>query len=343
VFFFVASSIGRPLILAKESQDAASSARILVTGATGLVGRHLLSLAPAVRLRAAVRAGGGPRRNDVEYITVGNIDAETDWSIALAGVNSVVHLAARVHVLNPTPTDVREFEAINIVGTAKLAVAAAQAGVRRFVFLSTVKVNGETTDRRAFRADDPPNPSDAYARSKLEGERELTRIGVASGMQTVFIRSPLVYGPGVRANFLRLLSWAYRGLPLPLSSIHNARSLVSVWNLCDLIVSVLRYSGSITGPLMVSDGCDVSTPGLIRLLARALHKPARLFPMPIVLLRQVSRLLGAGEEFTRLCSSLAVDITDTRRQLGWSPGLPLETGLRRTADWYLDTLRRSDD
>jgi nucleoside-diphosphate-sugar epimerase len=323
-----------------EHQRGPSTSRILVTGATGFVGRHLLSLAPAVRLRAAVRTGVLPRLDGVESVIVGNIDAGTDWSLALTGIESVVHLAARVHVMHPGLRDRQEFEAVNIGGTTRLASAAAQAGVKRFVFLSTVKVNGETSGARAFRADDPPNPADDYARSKLDAERELMRIAVASGMQTVFIRSPLVYGPGVRANFLKLLSWAYRGIPLPLASIDNSRSLVSVWNLCDLIHAVLRHSEPINGAVMVSDGHDVSTGDLIRLLARALRRPARLFPVPLALLRASSRLVGAAEEFSRLCSSLTVDIADTRERLGWSPPLTLESGLSRTAEWYLEAIRQ---
>jgi nucleoside-diphosphate-sugar epimerase len=310
--------------------------RTLVTGATGFVGRHLLSLAPAASLRAAVRSAASPPTDGVESVVVGNIDGDTDWSQALAGVASVVHLAARVHVMHPTARDREEFEAVNIAGTTRLATAAARAGVKRFVFLSTVKVNGESSGARAFRADDPPNPTDDYARSKLAGERELTRIAAASAMQTVFIRSPLVYGPGVRANFLRLLSWAHRGLPLPLASIRNSRSLVSVWNLCDLIQAVLRHSGAINGALMVSDGRDVSTAELIRLLAQAMHRPPRLFPVPPGLLRAASRLLGAAEEFSRLSSSLAVDISTTRERLQWSPPVTLEAGLGRTAQWYVD-------
>ncbi len=315
------------------------ASRILVTGGTGLVGRQLLSLAPAVPMRAALRAGAWSPQDGVESVIVGNIDGETDWSTALTNIESVVHLAARVHVMHPTVRDRRDFEAVNIAGTKRLAVAAAQAGVKRFVFMSTVKVNGESSGMRAFRADDPPNPGDDYARSKLEAERELSRIGVESGMQTVFIRSPLVYGPEVRANFRKLLSWAHRGIPLPLASINNARSLVSVWNLCDLIHAVLRHSEPINGVIMVSDGHDVSTGALIRLLACALRKPARLFPMPVALLRASSRLIGATEQFSRLCSSLAVDISETRERLQWCPPLTLEAGLSRTADWYLNALK----
>jgi nucleoside-diphosphate-sugar epimerase len=323
-----------------ESPRAPSTSRILVTGAGGFVGRNLLSLAPDVRFRTAIRTGLLPRQDGVDTVAVGDIDSETDWARALADVDSVVHLAARVHVMNPTPGDRRQFDATNVAGTTRLASAAARAGVRRFVFLSTIKVNGEASGARAFRADDPPNPGDDYARSKLEGERELTRIGAASGMQTVFIRSPLVYGPGVRANFLKLLSWAHRGVPLPLAAIENSRSLVSVWNLCDLILAILRHPEPISGALMVSDGHDVSTGALIRLLAKALRRPVRLFPAPLALLRLLSRLMGADQEFSRLYSSLTADISDTCERLNWSPPLGLEDGLGRTADWYLETLGR---
>jgi nucleoside-diphosphate-sugar epimerase len=313
---------------------------VLVTGATGLVGRNLVSSTPSFHWRAALRRSA-PRQSGVESILVGNIDGNTDWSQALIGIDSVVHLAARVHVMQASPGDRQLFEAVNVAGTERLAACAAEAGVKRFVFLSTVKVNGETSGARAFRADDVPNPSDDYSRSKFQAEQALARIARTSGMQTVSIRSPLVYGPAVRANFLRLLSWVDRGLPLPFESINNSRSMVSVWNLCDLIRTVLLHSGRIGGALMVSDGEDVSTPALIRLMAGALHRPARLFPVPPALLSAVGRLAGASQEISRLCSSLEVEITETRDQLDWSPPLTLESGIYQTADWYLGKLGRN--
>jgi nucleoside-diphosphate-sugar epimerase len=279
----------------------------------------------------------------VESVAVGNIDANTDWSHALAEVKCVVHLAAQVHVMKPTAADRAKFETVNIAGTARLATAAAQAGVKRFVFLSTVKVNGETSGERSFRFDDAPNPGDEYARSKLAAERELARISAATGMDALFIRAPLVYGPGVRANFLRLMSWAHKGVPLPFASIRNSRSLISVWNLCDLILATLRHPHRINGAVMASDGRDVSTPELISLLADGLGRPVRLFPMPVGLLRTLSSAAGKAEEVSRLCASLRVDITDTRNKLAWSPVLPLEAGLIKTANWYLDSLERDHD
>jgi nucleoside-diphosphate-sugar epimerase len=329
------------LIQQTRAENPTFPIRTLVTGATGLVGRHLLSFGLSLGIRAALRTSSVNRLACGESVVVGNIDDATDWSEALVGVDSIVHLAAQVHVMKPTTADRAKFESVNVAGTSRLATLAAQAGVKRFIFLSSVKVNGETSGSGAFRSDDPANPGDDYARSKLEAERELTRIGSSTGMETVFIRAPLVYGPGVRANFLRLLSWAHRSLPLPLASIENSRSLVSVWNLCDLILTVLRHPQPINGALMVSDGHDVSTSQLIHLLAEALHRPVRLFSVPLGMLRAASRLTGTSDELERLCSSLRVDITATRNILGWSPPQLLEVGLSKTANWYLSTLRRS--
>jgi UDP-glucose 4-epimerase len=277
---------------------------------------------------------------DAEPAVVGAIDEHTDWTPALRGIDHVVHLAARVHVMQATAADRAQYEQTNVSGTERLAAAAARAGVKRFVFLSTVKVNGEATGDRAFQASDPAQPLDDYGRSKLEAEHRLLEIDASSAMRVTIIRPPLVYGPGVRANFLRLLSWAERALPLPLSRVKNVRSIVSVWNLCDLIWSLLMRESAVGGVFMISDGQDISTPELIRRLAHFMGRPARLFPAPITLLRAGASLAGKSEEFRRLCGSLAVDISDTRTRLGWTPPVSLEEGLRRTAQWYMH--RRSD-
>lgn len=315
-----------------------SSPRVLITGATGFIGRELMSVARSFRLRAALRSGPVSELA-AESVVVGEIDGRTDWTQALAGIEYIVHLAARVHVMNPTAADRLEFERTNVVGTEHLAIAAAKAGVKRFVFLSSVKVNGEMTVNRAFQADDPPQPLDDYGRSKLEAERRLLRIDAASGMRVAIIRPPLVYGPGVSANFLRLLSWANRATPLPLASVKNARSVVSVWNLCDLICSLLRRREAIGGIYMISDGEDISTPQLIRRLADSMHRPVRLFPAPLGLLRTIAALTGKSAEFKRLCGSLVVDMRDTRARLDWAPSVTLEQGLDRTARWYLHETR----
>jgi nucleoside-diphosphate-sugar epimerase len=312
--------------------------RVLVTGATGFVGRHLLRSRGAYTVRAAVRSGAAAdaaAELGAEPAVVGSIDEHTDWTPALRGIEHVVHLAARVHVMDATAADRTQYEQTNVSGTERLAGAAARAGVKRFVFVSTVKVNGEATGERAFQADDRAEPRDDYGRSKLEAERRLQEIDASSAMRVAIIRPPLVYGPGVRANFLRLLSWSERALPLPLARVNNVRSIVSVWNLCDLIWSLLMRESPTCGVFMISDGQDISTPELIRLLAHSMGRSARLFPAPIALLRIGAALAGKSEEFRRLCGSLAVDISDTRERLGWTPPVSLDEGLRRTADWYI--------
>jgi nucleoside-diphosphate-sugar epimerase len=317
-----------------NAQVTTSPLRVLITGAGGFVGRTLIASMPPLQLRAAVRAHPMAALAGDE-IAVGDIDGQTDWSQALAGVDCVVHLAARVHVMKPTAMDRSDFERTNVAGTERLARAAAAAGVKRFIYLSSIKVNGERTLDRAFRADDIPQPQDDYARSKLEAERRLSAIEAASGMAVAIVRPPLVYGAGVRANFLRLLSLAHSGLPIPLASIGNARSMVSVWNLCDFICAILRHDEPMRGVFLVADEEAVSVADLVRRLAQIMRRPARLFSMPAAGLRLLAALLGRSSELHRLCDSLVIDLSQTRMRLGWSPPLALDDGLARTAHWYL--------
>jgi UDP-glucose 4-epimerase len=274
----------------------------------------------------------------VDQVIVGDIDGQTNWSHALVGIDCVVHLAARVHVMKPTAADRNELERTNVHGTERLARAAAAAGVSRFVYLSSIKVNGERTEGRAFRPDDTPQPQDDYAHSKLEAERRLSAIEAASDMAVSIVRSPLVYGPAVRANFFRLLSLAHSGLPLPLASIANVRSMVGVWNLCDLICTLLRHARPMSGVFLAADGEAVSTADLVRRLAHMMGRPARLFPLPVGALRVVAALTGRSAELNRLCDSLAVDVSQTRVRLDWSPPMTLDEGLARTVRWYLQGL-----
>jgi nucleoside-diphosphate-sugar epimerase len=320
-----------------NSQPVPSPSRVLITGASGFVGRMLLATNAPFQLRAAVRSNPVPEFAG-QQVVVGDIDGQTDWSQALAGMDRVVHLAARVLVMRPTAKDRSEFEYTNVLGTEQLARAAAAAGIKRFVYLSSIKVNGESSGDRQFRADDIPQPQDDYARSKLEAERRLTAIEAASGMCVSIVRSPLVYGPGVRGNFLRLLSLVRAGLPIPLAAIVNRRSMVSVWNLCDLVFALLRHERSMSGVFLAADGEAVSTAELIRRLAQFLHRPSRLFPVPVGALRILAALTGRSAELNRLCDSLAIDISETRTRLGWSPPLTLDAGLGRTVQWYAEEI-----
>lgn len=307
--------------------------RTLVTGATGFVGRTLLSSASALQWRAAVRSAVS--LEGVEVARVGEIDDKTDWSGALKDIDCVVHLAAHVHVMNPKAADSDAFERVNVLGTARLARAAARAGVKRFIYLSSIKVNGEMTGAEAFRADDAPNPQDEYGRSKLRAELSLSAIEAGGDMRVAIIRPPLVYGPGVRGNFLRLLSLVKSGLPLPLGLVHNKRSLVSVWNLCDLIGLLQRRAEPASGVFLVADDAPLSSADLIGRMAHFMERRARLVPVPPAFLLLLGRLTGRAAEVRRLCDSLVLDTSPTRTRLGWTAPLPTDTGLERTVSWYL--------
>lgn len=308
--------------------------RILLTGATGFVGRHLcgsLAGAPQI-LRVALRVPVAPPTGAAESAVVGSIDAHTDWGAALKDVDVVIHAAARAH--RPNDTAVEPYLEINARGTQRLATAAAQAGVARFIYLSSVKVNGEGRADRPYRAGDEPHPGDAYANSKWLGERYLRELAGSSAMRTVVVRAPLVYGPEVKGNFLRLLRWVDEARLLPLGAVQNRRSLVSVWTLCDLLLLLLEHPAAVNRTWMVSDGEDISAPELVRRLAQALDRPARLLSIPPGLLRLAGNLLGRGADVQRLCDSLTVDIAPTRELLGWSPPLSMDEALARTVGWY---------
>ena len=308
---------------------------VLVTGANGFVGQAVCAEAVA-RGFVAGAATRSPCRFlcETENIVVGDIDAKTHWQAALSGREAVVHTAARVHVMAETagnPLD--EFRRVNVQGTLNLAEQAAAAGVRRFVFMSSIKVNGEATQpSHPFTADAAPAPFDAYGISKMEAEQGLRDIAFQTGMEVVIIRPPLVYGPGVKANFAAMMRWLRRGVPLPLSAIHNQRSLVALGNLVDLIVTCLTHSAAANQTFLVSDGEDVSTTELLRRMGQAMHCPARLIPVPAGLLMQAAALVGKGDMAQRLCGSLQVDIEKTRRLLDWQPPLTLDQGLKKAAE-----------
>jgi nucleoside-diphosphate-sugar epimerase len=310
--------------------------RVLVTGASGFVGSVLCEL--LARSGYVVRATGRAVRPvsgaAAEHVLVGDLGGDPRWQEALAGVDVVVHLAARAHILDDPPANAPLYTKANALGTSNLAQQAAAAGVRQFVFLSSVKVNGEATTLRAFSSQDEPQPRDAYGASKWQGEQFATAIGQQSGMRVAIIRSPLIYGSGVKANFFRLMRWVDEEKPLPFAAVENRRSLVSVWNLCDLILRVVAGPTPAVGTWMVSDGRDLSTPELVRLLAAAMGRRARLFSIPVGMLRLLAAATAQRARVARLCGSLVVDISSTHAELGWSPPLSVEEGLARTARCY---------
>lgn len=308
---------------------------ILVTGATGFVGSSvLLRLAQdGIPLRAAIRRPDAVVIPNAEKIVVDSLAAETNWSAALAGVTEVVHSAARVHVMQDTATDpLEEFRRVNVQGTLNLARQAAMAGVRRFVFVSSIKVNGEATEiGQSFTADDVPAPVDAYGVSKMEAEHGLRVIEQETGMEVTIIRPPLIYGPKVRANFAAMMHWLERGIPLPLGALDNRRSFVALDNIVDLITLCLYHPAAAGQTFLVSDGQDISTTELLRRMGKALGRPARLIPISPALLKFLAGILGKGDVAQRLCGSLQVDIEKTRRILGWKPPFTLDQGLEKTA------------
>lgn len=311
-----------------------SAAPILVTGADGFVGRALCA-ALAASGRPARRAVRAARSAFPDTVAVGDIGPGTDWRAALEGVACVVHLAARAHVLRESTADsLAEYRRVNVAGTRVLAEQAARAGVQRLVFLSSVKVHGEESPDRPFTERDLPHPADAYGVSKWEAERALRAIERETGLEVVVLRPPLVYGPGVRGNFLRLLRLIARGVPLPLASVRNRRSLIYVGNLADAILAACAAPQAAGGTYLVSDGEAISTPDLARAIARALGVASRLFALPPRLLEIAARTAGRGEEARRLLGSLEVDAALIGRELGFVPRYGLAQGLAETARWF---------
>lgn len=305
---------------------------VLVTGASGFVGP-----AACRALRAAghhvIAAARRPETAPPGFETrqVGDLGPQCDWSSALNGIDCVLHLAARAHVMNDAETDpLTVFRKVNRDGTARLAEQAAAAGVRRLVFVSTIKVNGEATALgRPFRAEDAPNPTDPYGIAKAEAERELAAIGARTGLEWVVVRPPLVHGPAAKGNLAALLRGLRRGLPLPLGAIDNRRDLIGVDNLAHLLALTTVHPDAAGGTFLARDGEAVSTPELIRRLGRSLGRPARLLPIPPAVLGTVLGLMGKRSTYERLVQSLEVDDGTTRTTLDWHPPLSLDQGLAR--------------
>lgn len=306
----------------------------LVTGASGFVGKALCEdlLCKAFKVRAAMRISNDSL-NNFEQSVVGSIDNATDWSAALSDIDTVIHLAARVHVMNDTSVDpYAEFRKINVDGTLNLARQAASAGVKRFIFISSVKVNGEHTEAgQPFTEDISANPQDAYGLSKLEAEQGLMVIARQTGMEVVIIRPPLIYGSGVKANFASMMRAVKRGIPLPLGVINNKRSFVYVGNLVSLIVKCIDHPAAANQVFLVSDGHDLSTTELLQECAMALGVKARLLPVPQWLIEASAVLLGKRAVAQRLCGNLQVDISKARKMLDWIPPVSVADGLKAAA------------
>lgn len=312
--------------------------KILVTGANGFVGKPLCSELIRRGHDVRISSRGVCLGEDIETFITGEIDCMTEWGRALRDIDCVIHLAARVHVMRDTSTSpISEFRKVNVEGTEHLARSAAAAGVKRLVYVSSIKVNGEETfEGDLFHDQDEESPQDPYGISKWEAEQALHRVAKETGLEVVIVRPPLVYGAGVKGNFVQMLKVLAKRLPLPFASIVNQRSLVYVGNLVDALIACATHLAATGQTYLVSDGEDVSTPDLLRHLGVAMGRQARLFPFPPKLLIWAAESVGKAEQLKRLAGSLQIDSGKIRSELNWTPPYTLQQGLQETAEWYRD-------
>ena len=320
---------------------------VVVTGANGFIGQHVCRrlVESGKEVTACIREQAdasvfGNLSGSLRIYRMPSLGLRADLSQILRNADAVIHLAARVHVMRETAADpLYEFRKVNVRGTENLASIAVRNGVRRFIYLSSVKVNGEVTVKNPFFADDPPGYCDPYGQSKWETEERLRQIATGTGMEWVVVRPPLVYGPMVRGNFLALIKGVLRGIPLPLGSVRNSRSLVSVLNLSDLLCLLVDHPAAANNRFLVSDSEDISTPELVRRIAAALHRSPRIMRCPESFWLAAGTLLRQRAAVQRLCSSLVLDKRKTREILGWNPPTTFDFGLEQTAKWFLEKTR----
>ena len=308
--------------------------KILVTGANGFIGQSICeALFKANRLFAGtIRSKGFKSSNDnIEYILVDDIGNSTNWKIALKGVDCIIHCAGRAHILKKIDANEKKIlNSVNVDVTKQLAKQAAELGVKRLVFLSSIKVNGEVTqEKETFRYNDAPNPKDAYAKSKLEAEKVLWKVSSELGLEIVIVRLPLVYGFDVRGNLARLIKLVKSNIFLPLSLVKNRRSMIGIDNLVDLLNHCIDNPNASGKTFLASDGQDLSTPEIIKFIASSMRKKANLFPFPISMLKFLGSVFGRSEEINRLVGSLRIDNSYTKEILNWTPPVSVEEGIRR--------------
>lgn len=309
--------------------------RLLVTGALGFVSSQLIKKLQKEHLEYVSHVRRGLNKGDF----VADISKNVDWSPALTGVEVVVHCAARVHQMteSQSPEDVlASYREVNTLGTLNLARQAAQSGVKRFVFISSIKVNGEKTEKGgAFEPILANSPTDPYGLSKYEAEIGLREIAEETGMEVVIIRPPLVYGPGVKANFESMMKLIRKGIPLPFGAINNQRSLVYIDNLVSLILTCCEHPNAANKTFLVSDNDDVSTTRLMQQIANSMSRPARLIPIPQSLIEVSAKVLGKSHLSDRLCGNLQLDVTETLNTLSWKPPVTFEKGIQETVSAFL--------